>query len=347
MFTISGRELSRSQTPYIIAELSANHNGSIKRAKNSILAAKQSGANAVKLQTYTADSMTIDCDRDDFKIKGGLWDGYTLHQLYAEAHTPYDWHEELFRYAKEIGITIFSSPFDETAIDLLQNLDAPAYKVASFELTDHPLIERIAETKKPILMSTGMASESEIGEAVEVARSSGIRDILLFHCISSYPAPVDQCNLNNMLYLKKVFDVEVGLSDHTLTNTAAISAVALGAVAIEKHFTMSRAEKGPDSTFSLEPDELQSLVCETKNAWLALGKGEFSRAGVEAANKAFRRSLYFVRDIPAGATVSDTDVRRIRPGFGLSSKHYAQVIGKKAVRDIVRGQPVSWDVLED
>ncbi|PKR47898.1 pseudaminic acid synthase [Thalassospira povalilytica] len=346
MYKIANRELSQSYPPYIIAELSANHNGSIDRAKQSILAAKKSGAHAVKLQTYTADSMTIDCDRDDFKITGGLWDGYTLYQLYTEAHTPYEWHEELFRYAREIGITIFSSPFDETAIDLLQRLDAPAYKVASFELNDHPLIERIAETQKPILMSTGMASESEIGDAVEVARRSGIKNILLFHCISSYPAPLDQCNLNNMVYIKKTFNVEVGLSDHTLTNTAAISAVALGAVAIEKHFTMSRLEKGPDSTFSLEPDELSALVNDTRDAWLALGREEFSRPDAETANKAFRRSLYFVRDLPSGTTISKDDVRRIRPGFGLASKHYSEVIGKTVKRDIARGEPVKWSDLE-
>ncbi|MEQ8285687.1 pseudaminic acid synthase [Thalassospira sp.] len=347
LFSISGRVVGSSNAPYIIAELSANHNGSIERAKKSILVAKQAGAHAVKLQTYTADSMTIDCDLPDFMINGGLWDGYSLYDLYAEAHTPYEWHKHLFEFAKEIGITIFSSPFDETAVDLLQSLDAPAYKVASFELTDHLLIERIAAAKKPLLMSTGMASEIEIGEAVEVARSCGVEEILLFHCISSYPAPTEQCNLNNILYLKQEFNVAVGLSDHTLNNTAAIAAVALGAVAIEKHFTLSRAEKGPDSEFSLEPDELASLVNHTKEAWLALGQTKFARAGVENANKAFRRSLYFVRDVAAGTQLTDRDVRRIRPGFGLEPKHYSVVIGKKVKCDVFRGEPVRWNVLSD
>lgn len=346
MFSIGGREIGVSNAPYVIAELSANHNGSIERAKKSIFAAKQAGAHAVKLQTYTADSMTIDCDRPDFLIKGGLWDGYSLYDLYAEAHTPYEWHKDLFQFAKEIGITIFSSPFDETAVDLLRSLDAPAYKVASFELTDHPLIECIAQAKKPLLMSTGMASESEIGEAVETARRCGVEEILLFHCISSYPAPTDKCNLKNILYLKREFNVEVGLSDHTLNNTAAIAAVALGAVAIEKHFTLSRAEKGPDSAFSLEPDELTSLIQHTEEAWLALGQSGFGRASVEDANKAFRRSLYFVRDVKAGMQLTDKDIRRIRPGFGLEPKHYPTVIGKKVIRDVSRGEPVLWDVLD-
>ncbi|WP_412775784.1 pseudaminic acid synthase [Thalassospira lucentensis] len=347
MFKIEERFIGREFEPYVIAELSANHNGSFARAKESILAAKRAGAHAVKLQTYTADTMTIDCDRPEFMMKGGLWNGYNLYDLYREAHTPFEWHKGLFEYANEIGITIFSSPFDETAVDLLQSLNAPAYKIASFELTDHPLIECIAQAKKPLLMSTGMASEIEIGEAVEVARSCGVEQILLFHCISCYPAPTDQCNLKNILYLKREFNVEVGLSDHTLNNTAAIAAVALGAVAIEKHFTLSRAEKGPDSAFSLEPDELNSLIEHTEEAWLALGQSGFGRAGVENSNKAFRRSLYFVRDVKAGTQLTDKDVRRIRPGFGLEPKHYAAVIGKKVKCDVSRGEPVQWDVLDD
>jgi N-acetylneuraminate synthase len=346
VFSISGRSIGLSSEPYIVAELSANHNGSIERAKASILAAKKAGAHAVKLQTYTADSMTIDCDRPDFLVKGGLWDGYTLYDLYQEAHTPYEWHAELFGYAAQIGITIFSSPFDETAVELLQSLNAPAYKVASFELTDHPLIECVAKTNKPLLMSTGMASEKEVGEALEVARSAGAEHVLLFHCISSYPAPTEECNLHNISYLKSTFKVEVGLSDHTLNNTAAIASIALGAVAIEKHFTLSRSEKGPDSTFSLEPDELASLVRHAKEAWLALGKPGFSRSGVEDANKAFRRSIYFVRDIKAGETVTFEDIRRIRPGFGLDPKHFPKVVGKTLRSDVSRGQPVAWNVFD-
>lgn len=346
MFEISGKKIGAGNQPYIIAELSANHNGSIDRAKTSILAAKNAGAHAVKLQTYTADTMTINCDRSDFLIKGGLWDGYTLYDLYTEAHTPFEWHKELFEYAAQLNIAIFSSPFDETAVELLKSLNAPAYKIASFELTDHPLIECVAKAHKPILMSTGMASESEVAEAVEVARSNGARDILLFHCISSYPAPTDQCNLKNISYLKRTFNVEVGLSDHTLSNIAAIAAVSLGAVAIEKHFTLDRSEKGPDSTFSVEPEELSSLVHDTKETWLAVGAEGFVRASVEDANRAFRRSVYFVKDLKAGQEITSGDIRRIRPGYGLDPKHFLEVIGRIVQMDVSRGQPVTWDVLK-
>ena len=310
------------------------------------MAAKNAGAHAVKLQTYTADTMTINCDRSDFLIKGGLWDGYTLYDLYTEAHTPFEWHKELFEYAAQLNIAIFSSPFDETAVELLKSLNAPAYKIASFELTDHPLIECVAKAHKPILMSTGMASESEVAEAVEVARSNGARDILLFHCISSYPAPTDQCNLKNISYLKRTFNVEVGLSDHTLSNIAAIAAVSLGAVAIEKHFTLDRSEKGPDSTFSVEPEELSSLVHDTKETWLAVGAEGFVRASVEDANRAFRRSVYFVKDLKAGQEITSGDIRRIRPGYGLDPKHFLEVIGRIVQMDVSRGQPVTWDVLK-
>ncbi|WP_417829388.1 pseudaminic acid synthase [Thalassospira sp.] len=346
MFEIEGVKIGENSSPYIVAELSANHNGSIERAKSSIFAAKSSGANAVKLQTYTPDTMTISCNKPDFLIQGGLWDGYKLYDLYAEAHTPFEWHKELFDYAREIGITIFSSPFDETAVELLQSLNVPAYKIASFELTDHPLIECVALTGKPILMSTGMASEVEVAEALEVAKCCGAKDILLFHCISSYPAPIEQCNLRNITYLKQTFGVEVGLSDHTLNNTAAIASIALGAVAIEKHFTLSRKEKGPDSTFSLEPNELTSLVQSTRDAWLALGESGLSRANVETANRAFRRSIYFVRDIKAGEKISAGDIRRIRPGFGLDPKYYSKILGRSVTQDVTRGDPVSWDVIE-
>jgi N-acetylneuraminate synthase len=346
VFEISGKKIGAGNQPYVIAELSANHNGSIDRAKASISAARDAGAHAVKLQTYTADTMTIDCDRSDFLIKGGLWDGYTLYDLYSEAHTPFEWHHELFDYASKIDIAIFSSPFDETAVELLKSLNAPAYKIASFELTDHPLIECVATANKPILMSTGMASESEVAEALEVARSSGAKDILLFHCISSYPAPTDQCNLNNIAYLKRTFDVEVGLSDHTLSNVAAIAAVSLGAVAIEKHFTLDRAEKGPDSKFSLEPDELRCLVQETKEAWLAIGRDGFARSSAEEANRAFRRSIYFVKDLKAGQVIATSDIRRIRPGYGLDPKYFGELIGRVLKKDVSRGQPASWDAFE-
>ncbi len=346
LFQINNIKIGLDSEPYIIAELSANHNGSLDRAKATMKAAKESGAHAIKLQTYTADTMTIDCHKPDFIINGGIWDGRNLYDLYSEAHTPYDWHKELFLFAKEIGITCFSSPFDETAVELLEGLNAPAYKIASFELVDIPLIKLVARTGKPILMSTGMATEEEISDAVYAAREAGCDSILLFHCISSYPAPINQSNIKKILNLRKKFGVEVGLSDHTLGITAAIASIALGATAIEKHFTINRSEKGPDSEFSIEPDELVSLVSETKNAWLSLGDESFSRPGVETSNKAFRRSIYFVRDLKVGQIITSSDVRRIRPGNGLPPKYYYDIIGQKIKKNVSRGDPVSFEVLD-
>lgn len=345
-FYIQDTPIGENHPPYIIAELSANHNGSIERAKLSLKAAKKSGASAVKIQSYTADTMTIDSDLPDFLIKGGLWDGYTLYDLYKEAQTPFEWHEELFNFAKEINLTIFSSPFDETAVDMLEKLNAPAYKVASFEIVDLPLIKYIAGTKKPLLMSTGMASEEEISEAISVASEEGCEQILLFHCISSYPAPIDNANLLQMLQLKERYNVEIGLSDHTMGNTAAIAAVSLGASAIEKHFTLSRAEKGPDSSFSMEPDELLDLVTQTNNAKASLGTASFDRPDIESDNKLFRRSIYFVKDLKAGHVIEEGDIRRIRPGYGLKPKFYDEIIGISLKEDVHRGQPVSWNTLE-
>ena len=339
-FKIDNTEVGENQPPYIIAELSANHNGSIQRAKDSIKAAKEYGASAVKIQSYTAETMTIDSDQDDFLIKGGLWDGYTLYDLYKEAHTPFEWHEELFDYAKQQQITIFSSPFDETAVDLLEKLNAPAYKIASFELIDLPLIKYVARTKKPLLMSTGMASEKEIEEAVSAARGEGCENILLFHCISSYPAPIEQCNLKQMLQIKKKFKVEIGLSDHTIGNSAAIAATALGAVAIEKHFTLSRANKGPDSEFSIEPSELENLNFLVNETWKSLGIEGFTRPKAEKGNLIFRRSIYFVNDLKSGTNITKNDIRRIRPGFGLAPKYYESIIGKEVTQDVKRGDPV-------
>lgn len=345
MLTIDGRLIQTSIEPYIIAELSANHNGSIDRAKLSIKSAKENGAHAIKFQTYTPETMTIDCDRDDFIVKGGLWDGYKLYDLYSKAHTPFNWHKELFDYAKEIGITAFSSPFDETAVDLLEELNVPAYKIASFELTDVQLIKYVASKNKPMLMSTGMATESEISEAVIAARDAGCNSILLFHCISSYPATAKQANLRQIINLKEKYGVEVGLSDHTIGNTVAIAAIAIGASAIEKHFTLSRNEEGPDSTFSIEPNELKSLVSETADAWLSLGHGGFSRSIDESASMIFRRSLYFVNNIRGGQIISSSDIRRIRPGYGLPSKFLDDIVGKIAKRDILRGEPVKWELI--
>ena len=347
MIVISGREISENHKPYVIAEISANHNGSIERAKQSIEMAAKAGADAIKIQTYNADTMTIDCDSDDFIVKGGLWNGYKLYDLYNEAQTPYDWHKELFEFARKLKLTLFSTPFDETAVDLLESLKAPAYKIASFELTDLPLISYVAKLKKPMLMSTGMANKDEISEALECARTSGCNSILLFHCISSYPAPIEQANLLSIQKLKKEFGITVGLSDHTIGNIAATTAVALGASAIEKHFTISRNDKGPDSEFSIEPDELKNLVKDVNEAWLSLGKDELIRPKSEDNSRVFRRSLYFVNDLKSGSIIKPDDVRRIRPGFGIAPKFFNDVIGKVTVRDIKRGQAVAWDMIKE
>lgn len=343
---INGRAISDKNPPYIIAEISANHNGSIDRALESIKAAKVAGVDAVKIQTYTPDTMTIESNSDDFLIKEGLWKGRTLYDLYAEAYTPFEWHERLFTYAKSLGITLFSSPFDESAVDLLDSLDAPAYKVASFELVDLPLISYIASKNKPMLMSTGMATLEEIGEAIETARSNGCNSIAIFHCISSYPTPLDQANVNIIRLLKREFDVEVGLSDHTLGNLASVVAASIGATLIEKHFTLSRNDGGVDSAFSLEPEEMKALVLDTKGAFDALGDGIFRRAELEEENRNFRRSLYFVEDLAKGEIITDMHIRRIRPGFGLSPKFLSEVIGRRVAANVMRGDRVTRDIID-
>ncbi|MCB1937585.1 MAG: pseudaminic acid synthase [Rhodocyclaceae bacterium] len=342
-YAIDGRPIGPEQPPYIIAELSANHNGSLERALQTIDAAQRCGASAIKLQTYTADTMTIDCDRPDFMVKGGLWDGFKLYDLYKWAQTPFEWHQAMFEHARKIGVTVFSTPFDESAVDLLERLDAPAYKIASFENTDLPLMRYVARTGKPIIMSTGMATESEIAEAVDAARSAGCKDLVLLHCISSYPAPMEQANIRQMQELARRFGIIPGLSDHTIGTTASVAAVALGACVIEKHFTLSRADKGPDSEFSIEPQELERLCREAQDAWLAIGKVGYQRQTAEEGSKVFRRSIYFVRDLRAGAIVRAEDIRRIRPGMGLPPKHFDDLIGKRLCVDVVRGTATSWD----
>ncbi len=344
--TIDGTKIGTNHKPYIIAELSANHNGSIELALETIKMAKDMGADAIKIQTYTADTMTIDCDSDEFKISGGLWDGYNLYQLYQEAHTPFEWHDTLFAYAKEIGITLFSSPFDETAVDLLESLNTPAYKIASFELTDLPLIEYVAKTLKPMIMSTGLANIVEIEQAIHCAQQAGCKELVILHCISAYPASAQECNLATIQDLAKRFNVIVGLSDHTLGNTVAIAATALGANLIEKHVTLSRKNKGPDSEFSLEPTELQTLCSETKAAWQAIGIAGYELKPAEEANKRFRRSLYFVEDIAENTFITKHHIRRIRPGFGLAPKYYDEVIGQKTSQAIKRGTPVQWPLIK-
>ncbi len=343
---INDRIIGSDQPPYIIAELSANHNGSLERALKTIDEAKRCGADAIKLQTYTADTMTIDCDLPDFMIKGGLWDGFKLYDLYKWAETPYEWHEAMFSHARKIGITIFSTPFDETAVDLLEKLNTPAYKIASFEIVDLPLIRYVARTTKPMIISTGMASEEEIDEALTTARDAGCKQIVLLHCISSYPAPIDQANIKQISNLAKRFNVITGLSDHTLGTTASVAAVAQGANLIEKHFTLSRQDKGPDSEFSLEPEDLKKLCIEAKDAWLSLGKPGFNRQIAEKGSKVFRRSLYFVKDLPQGHTIDSNDIRRIRPGMGMAPKYFDEVVGKKIKKNITKGQAVSLKNIE-
>jgi pseudaminic acid synthase len=343
---INGRRVGALSPPYVIAELSANHNGSLERALHAIDAAYEAGASAIKLQTYTADTMTIDCDREEFVISGGLWDGYKLYDLYRWAQTPFDWHEVMFAHAKKRGITIFSTPFDESAVDLLEELDTPAYKIASFEITDLPLIRYVAKTGKPIIMSTGMATEDEVSEGVDAARSAGCNNLILLHCISSYPAPIEQANIRQVAELSRRFGVIAGLSDHTLGTTASVAAVALGACVIEKHFTLSRADRGPDSDFSIEPHELRRLCEEAHDAWLSLGQVGYDRPPAEAGSKIYRRSVYFARDLPAGAVIGPDDIRRIRPSLGLAPSCFDSLLGKRLKKDAQRGMPTSWDFFE-
>jgi N-acetylneuraminate synthase len=343
---INTRPIGPEHTPYIIAELSANHNGSLDRALATIDAAHRCGADAIKIQTYTADTMTIDCDQPEFMVQGGLWDGYKLYDLYKWAETPYEWHQAMFDHARKRGITVFSTPFDETAVDLLESLNTPAYKIASFEIVDLPLIRYVASTSKPMIMSTGMASEIEIEEAVTTAREAGCQDLVLLHCISSYPAPMDQANLRQIPELANRFGILTGLSDHTLGTTASVTAVALGACVIEKHFTLSRADKGPDSEFSLEPQDLERLCRDAKDAWLALGKTGFERQQAEEGSKVFRRSLYVAQDMKAGDLLTPENLRRIRPGHGLSPKYYDLILGKQVNQDLEKGTPLSWDIVE-
>jgi len=346
MLKIKDRKIGYEYPPYIVAELSANHNGSIHKAMEAIKLAKENGADAIKIQTYTPDTMTIDCDKSDFKIHKGLWKNYTMYDLYKWAHTPFEWHKELFNYSKEIDMCIFSTPFDESAVELLEKLETPAYKIASPEITDLILIKQISQTKKPILISTGMASKKEISEAVETVYKEGNNPLLLFHCISCYPTPIEYANLKKILKLKQEFNLDIGLSDHTLGNTAAITSVAFGASAIEKHFTVSRKDNTPDSDFSMEPDDLLNLVKETKNAWLSLGNDSYERPKEEEENKIFRRSIYFTKDLKSGDVINKNNIKRIRPGFGLEPKYYEEIIGKKINKDVLRGTPVSWNLIE-
>jgi len=344
---IDGRLIGPKHPPYIIAELSANHNGDINRAYEIMEAAKRAGADAIKLQTYTPDTITLDCESEDFQIRGGLWDGQSLYNLYKNAYMPWDWHKLLFDRAKELEMTIFSSPFDFTAVELLESLDAPAYKIASFELTDLPLIKRVAKTGKPMIMSTGMANKEEIKSAVDIARNNGCIDLILLHCVSGYPAPACEYNLKTVADLGSSFNVVPGLSDHTIDNAAAIASIALGACLIEKHVTLDRNGGGADDSFSLEPQELYQLCRDAKSAWQAIGRINYEVTEAEKGNIKFRRSLYVVDDICEGEVFTASNVKSIRPGFGLAPKYYDFCLGKKAACDIKRGTAVSFDLIEN
>lgn len=344
--TIGNRVVGAGHPPYVVAELSANHNGDIGRALAIIEAAKESGADAVKFQTYTANTITIDCDGLGFRIEGGPWAGRTLYDLYREASTPWDWHEALFAKARELDITAFSSPFDPTAVDFLESLDVQAYKIASFEVVDLPLIEKAASTGKPVIISTGMADREEIADAVSAARAAGCRELALLHCVSAYPAPPDAYRLRTLNDMAKRFGAVVGLSDHTLGTAVAVASVALGAAIIEKHLTLKREDGGPDAAFSLEPGELRDLCQAARTAWAALGEASYKRAGDEEKNAIFRRSLYAVADIERGETLSADNVRSIRPGFGMPPKELPRVIGRKAKTRIARGTPLNWDLID-
>jgi pseudaminic acid synthase len=344
-FAIAGRPIGPAHPPFVIAELSGNHNGDLNRALALIDAAAEAGADAVKLQTYTADTITIDHDGPGFRLEGGLWDGRTLHDLYSEAFTPYAWHAPLLARARERGLICFSSPFDETAIELLEELGAPAFKIASFEAVDLPLIARAASGGKPLIISTGMTTPDEIGQAVDTALKAGADGVALLHCVSAYPATFAEANLAMIPRLEADYGCVVGLSDHTPGTAAAVAAIALGARVIEKHFTLARADGGPDSAFSLEPAELKQLVDDCRAAFDALGVAAYKRSETEAHNRQFRRSLYVVRDVAAGAVLTGDDVRSIRPGYGLEPARLPEVLGRTAARALKRGEPFALDMI--
>jgi N-acetylneuraminate synthase len=344
-FALAGRPIGPDHPPYLLAELSGNHNGDINRAFAILEAAAAAGADGVKLQTYTADTLTIDHDGPEFRIEGGPWDGYTLYQLYEEAHTPWDWHQDLFDKGRELGLTVFSTPFDPTAVTFLEGLDTPAYKIASFEVLDLPLIERCAATGKPMILSTGLANSQEIGEAVAAARGAGCRDLVLLHCVSGYPTDPRDANVRTVPHLGQTFDAIPGLSDHTPGIAVSVAAVALGACFIEKHLTLSRADGGPDAGFSLEPVEFADLVQNCRTAWESLGRVTDERTESERGNAALRRSLYVVADVAAGDTFTEDNLRSIRPGHGLAPKHLPDLLGRRAARDLRRGTALAWDMV--
>ncbi len=343
-FAIAGRPIGADHPPYLIAEMSGNHNGDLNRALALVDAAKAAGADAVKLQTYTADTITIDHDGPGFRLDDGLWGGRTLHDLYREAHTPWAWHEPLFARARALGLAIFSSPFDETAVELLERLDAPAFKIASFEMIDLPLIRRAARSGKPLIVSTGLATLGEIAEAVEAVGDCA--PLALLHCVSGYPTPPEDCNLRTIPHLAAAFSgVTAGLSDHSTGIAVPVAATAVGATIIEKHFTLSRADGGVDSAFSLEPAEFKAMADAVRAAWAAMGRVEYGVKPSEVGGRDYRRSLYIVADVAAGEVLTPAQVRSIRPGFGMAPKHLPEVLGRRAARALTRGTPLRWDML--
>jgi pseudaminic acid synthase len=347
MIQIAHRQVGRGAAPFCIAEMSGNHNGSLEQALRIVDAAAQAGAHALKIQTYTADTMTLDLDEGEFHISdpGSLWAGTSLYRLYQQAMTPWEWHEPIFARARQLGMVPFSTPFDASAVDFLERLQVPCYKIASFENIDLPLIRKAAATGKPLIISTGMANAAELDEAVKAARGAGCRDLILLKCTSTYPASAENSNLLTIPHMRELYGCEIGLSDHTLGVGVAVASVALGASVIEKHFVLSRSEGGVDAAFSLEPHEFKSLVEESERAALALGKVSYGPTAAEEKSLQFRRSLYFVRDVRAGAVISAADVRAIRPGRGLPPKYLDVVIGRKVRGDVRRGSPVAWELL--
>jgi len=347
MIKIGNREIGTGHAPFIIAEMSGNHNQSLERALEIVEAAARTGAHALKIQTYTPDTMTLDLDEREFHISdpSSLWAGTSLYKLYSQAYTPWEWHKPIFEWARKLGIIAFSTPFDETAVDLLEDLEVPCYKIASFENTDLPLIRRVAATGKPMIVSTGMASIAELDDTVRAAREAGCKDLIMLKCTSTYPSPADNTNILTIPHLRELFGCEVGLSDHTMGIGVSVASVALGATVIEKHFTLNRADGGVDSTFSMEPTELAQLVVETERAWQALGKVSYGSTEAEKKSMVFRRSLYVVQDLKAGDELTKDNVRAIRPGLGLATKYLEVVLGKVVKQNVKRGTAMSWELI--
>ena len=345
---IAGREIGFSHPPFIIAEMSGNHNQSLERALNIVEASAKTGAHALKIQTYTPDTMTLDLNEREFHISDpkSIWAGNSLYKLYGEAYTPWEWHKPIFDRARELGIIAFSTPFDDTSVDFLETLDVPCYKIASFENTDLPLIRRVAATGKPLIISTGMASIAELDDTVKAAREAGCKDLILLKCTSTYPATPNNTNILTIPHMRELFGCEVGLSDHTMGVGVSVASIALGATVIEKHFTLSRADGGVDSTFSMEPAEMAQLVLETKHAWQAMGQVSYGPSEAEKKSLQYRRSLYIVKDLKAGELLTQENIRAIRPGLGLPTKYQEVVIGKTIKKDVKKGTGLTWDLIE-